>query len=92
MEKQRYEQAADNAAGSDRLEPPMPPQPPPLERSRAEVRQAHQASRAVAACLPQPSEAEAALLFGKDPAAEAPTAGTDPPQLVSGGGLTPHAA
>ena len=50
------------------------------------------AAKMVQACLPQPSEAEAALLFGEDPAAEAPAAGTDPSQLVSGGGLTPLAA
>ena len=40
----------------------------------------------------QPSEAEAALLFGEDPAVEAPVAGPGPSHLVNGGGLTPLAA
>ena len=48
------------------------------------------AAKMVLTCLPQPSEAEAALLFGEDPAAEAPVDGPSPSALVSG--LTPLAA
>ena len=50
------------------------------------------AAKMVLACLPQPSEAEAALLFGEDPAAEPGANGASSSALVSGGGLTPLAA
>ena len=50
------------------------------------------AAKMAFACLPQPSDAEAALLSGEDPAAGPGANGASSSALVSGGGLTPLAA